>query len=57
MKVECKDCAAEISVADDVITGEIISCPDCGSDFEITINNDGGIETKRAESVGEDWGQ
>jgi alpha-aminoadipate carrier protein LysW len=57
LKVECKDCAAEFSIADDVITGEIITCPDCGSDFEITVKNDGGIETKRAESVGEDWGQ
>ena len=57
MKIECKECGAEIPVADDSIVGEIITCPDCGSDFEITAKNEGVIEIKRAESVGEDWGQ
>ena len=57
MKIECKECAAEIPVADDAIVGEIITCPECGSDFEITAKNEGVVEIKRAESVGEDWGQ
>ena len=57
MKIECKECAAEIPVADDAIVGEIITCPVCGYDYEITDKNEGVIEIKRAESVGEDWGQ
>jgi alpha-aminoadipate/glutamate carrier protein LysW len=51
MKKECKDCGAELTIPEDAMVGEIITCPDCGTDFE---NN---IEMKQAESVGEDWGQ
>jgi alpha-aminoadipate/glutamate carrier protein LysW len=57
MKVECKDCGAEISVAQDVMVGEIITCPDCGADFEIVVKESESVEIKPAESVGEDWGQ
>ena len=57
MKVECKDCGGEISVAQDVMVGEIITCPDCGADFEIVVKEGESVEIKPAESVGEDWGQ
>ena len=57
MKVECKDCGAEISVAQDVMVGEIVTCPDCGADFEIVVKEGESVEIKPAESVGEDWGQ
>jgi alpha-aminoadipate/glutamate carrier protein LysW len=57
MKVECKDCGAEISVGQDVMVGEIITCPDCGADFEIVVKEGASVEIKPAESVGEDWGQ
>lgn len=57
MKVECKDCGAEIGVAQDVMVGEIITCPDCGADFEIVVKDGESVEIKPAESVGEDWGQ
>jgi alpha-aminoadipate carrier protein LysW len=39
------------------MVGEIITCPDCGADFEITLKTGESIEIKPAESVGEDWGQ
>jgi alpha-aminoadipate/glutamate carrier protein LysW len=54
---ECKDCGAEIKVPDDSVVGEIVACPDCGADFEITSKVGEKIELKPAESVGEDWGQ
>jgi alpha-aminoadipate carrier protein LysW len=57
MKVECKDCGAEINLAQDVMVGEIITCPDCGADFEIVVKEGASVEIKPAESVGEDWGQ
>jgi alpha-aminoadipate/glutamate carrier protein LysW len=57
MNKECKDCGAEIKVPDDSVVGEIVTCPDCGADFEITSKVGEKIELKPAESVGEDWGQ
>ena len=57
MNKECKDCGAEIKVPDDSVVGEIVTCPYCGADFEITSKVGEKIELKPAESVGEDWGQ
>jgi alpha-aminoadipate carrier protein LysW len=44
-------------VPDDVVVGEIITCPDCGSDFEVFRLHEKEIEIKPAETVGEDWGE
>lgn len=57
MKKECQDCGAEINVPDDALVGEIVTCPDCGADFEITTKTQNTVGLKPAESVGEDWGQ
>jgi len=40
-----------------VISGEIISCPDCGMDFEARVTEKGKVELKNAEIEGEDWGE
>ena len=34
--VSCIECAAEISLPDNTEVGEIIVCPDCGVDLEVT---------------------
>jgi alpha-aminoadipate/glutamate carrier protein LysW len=57
LNIECKDCGAEIKTPDDVVVGEIVTCPDCGADFEIVSKTAEKLEVKPAESVGEDWGQ
>jgi alpha-aminoadipate carrier protein LysW len=57
MKVECQECGAEINIPDDTVIGEIVTCPDCGADFEIASKIKGEVILKPAESVGEDWGQ
>tara|TARA_B100001971_G_scaffold140315_1_gene129643 strand:+ start:1065 stop:1199 length:135 start_codon:yes stop_codon:yes gene_type:complete len=44
-------------VPDDVVVGEIITCPDCGSDFEVFKLHKNEAEIKPAETVGEDWGE
>ena len=49
----CEECDGEITIMEDASVGEIVSCPDCGADFEIA--GDGTL--KPAESVGEDWGE
>jgi alpha-aminoadipate carrier protein LysW len=56
-KFECQECGADISVPEDAVAGEIIACPDCGGEYEITSKTGDNIELKPAETVGEDWGQ
>jgi len=46
-----------MTIPQDSMVGEIITCPDCGTDFEIVSKADETVELKEAESVGEDWGQ
>jgi len=57
MKTKCKECEGDISIADDVVIGEIISCPDCGTDFEVFEVKEKTVSLKQAETVGEDWGE
>ncbi|MGC2425758.1 MAG: alpha-aminoadipate/glutamate carrier protein LysW [Nitrososphaeraceae archaeon] len=59
MKTECQDCGGEINVPDDAMVGEVITCPDCGADFEIESNEKekGKVKLKPAETLGEDWGE
>ena len=57
MKTNCKECDKELNVPNDAVKGEIVTCPDCGSDFEIASVNSKKVELKPAEKVGEDWGE
>ena len=52
--LKCPECDGEIEIPDDVISGEIVSCPDCGMDYEVEITEDGEIRLKPAEIEGED---
>lgn len=53
---KCNECDAGISVEDDAMEGEIVTCPECGASFELTKGSDG-LGLKPAQTVGEDWGQ
>jgi alpha-aminoadipate carrier protein LysW len=55
--MNCLECDAAINVPDDASVGEIVSCPECGADFEIAKKSGNQVELKTAESVGEDWGE
>ena len=37
---------AKISVPEDAVVGEIITCPDCGGEYEITSKVDGNLEAE-----------
>lgn len=54
--MNCPECDANLNIPEDATVGEIISCPDCGGDFEISKKGDN-VELKQAEKVGEDWGE
>jgi alpha-aminoadipate carrier protein LysW len=41
---------------DDVVNGEIVTCPCCGLEFETKIEIDG-ISLKQLTIEGEDWGE
>lgn len=53
---KCIECDANIPVPADSVEGEIVTCPDCGSGFELVKGQDG-FELKATKTVGEDWGQ
>ena len=55
--MNCSECDANLNIPDDASVGEIVSCPDCGADFEISKKEGSNVALKQAESVGEDWGE
>ena len=57
MEAECEMCGGNIAVPEDVIKGEIVSCPDCGLDFEVSSIDSGTILLTAAEEIKEDWGE
>lgn len=57
MKTVCEVCGGDIEVPDDAIKGEIVSCPDCGSEYEVVEIKSGEPILKPAEEIGEDWGE
>lgn len=57
MEAKCVECDGKIGVPRDVMLGEILTCPDCGTDYEVYRADSNGISLKPAEAVGEDWGE
>ena len=53
--VTCLECAAELNLAADVEVGEIVVCPDCGVELEVTSVDP--ITVEEAPEVEEDWGE
>ena len=57
VKVECPSCFYEFELDAETIVGELVPCPDCGTDLEITkIEGDKAI-VEIAEMTEEDWGE
>lgn len=52
---ECPVCAAEIQLPEDTVQGELIECPDCGTELEVTSVNPFALQ--EAPSEEEDWGE
>jgi alpha-aminoadipate/glutamate carrier protein LysW len=52
---ECPECAASVSLADDVMAGEIVQCAECGQELEV-VDGDPWTLVKAPEEE-EDWGE
>lgn len=53
--VTCTECEAEIALEAGTEVGEIIVCPDCGVDLEVTALDPVAVELAPMEE--EDWGE
>ncbi|MFX1507873.1 MAG: lysine biosynthesis protein LysW [Promethearchaeota archaeon] len=56
-ETKCPDCDSDIGVPKDCVTGEILSCPDCGLELEVKKLSNGDIELVELIIEGEDWGE
>lgn len=53
--VECPICGASIQLGQDAVVGELMSCPECGTELEVTgVNPPAVVEAPQEE---EDWGE
>lgn len=55
MSVQCPECDATIPLSADVQLGEILVCPECGVDLEITALEP--VTVSLAPMEEEDWGE
>ena len=54
---KCPDCDAELEIPEDVIQGEILSCPSCGLELEVKQIKGESVELQELGIEGEDWGE
>ena len=52
---KCPECEGEVSLGDDVMSGEIAQCPDCGVELEVVKTNP--LTFEKAPEEEEDWGE
>ena len=56
--MNCEECDAALTIPSDAIKGEIVSCKECGTSYEVKKDIASGLVTlKRAEKEQEDWGE
>lgn len=53
--VNCPECEAEITLETGTEVGEIVVCPDCGVDLEVTALDPAAVQLAPMEQ--EDWGE
>jgi len=54
-QAECPECAADVTLPDDVMENEIVQCGDCGVELEVVSLNPPTLEPAPEEE--EDWGE
>ena len=53
---KCPDCEAAVSVPNDAVDGEIVTCPDCGLDLQVQASGQT-HSIKPLVLEKEDWGE
>lgn len=53
--VECPTCGGDLKVKEGTEVGEVITCPDCGTNHEVTSTSP--VALQPAPEVEEDWGE
>ncbi len=51
----CPECAGAVPVAGDVLANEIVPCPECGAELEVSSLDP--LTLELAPEVEEDWGE
>ena len=52
---QCPECAAEVTLDDNVVEGEILVCSECGAELEVVSLNPPRLDLAPEEE--EDWGE
>ena len=52
---KCPECDADVTVGSDAVKGEIVACPDCGAELEVTEISP--VALALAPEAEEDWGE
>ncbi len=52
---DCPVCDADVELTDDAVKGELLECPDCGTELELT--NVDPPQLAEAPETEEDWGE
>jgi alpha-aminoadipate carrier protein LysW len=52
---KCPECDADVTVGSDAVKGEIVACPDCGAELEVTAVSP--VTLALAPEAEEDWGE
>jgi len=55
LMAKCVECDADVALGDNVEAGEIVDCPDCGTELEVIAT--GPVALARAPEEEEDWGE
>jgi alpha-aminoadipate carrier protein LysW len=55
MNTNCPVCDAEITFPEGTVSGELIECPDCGTELEVISVDPPKVEEAPMEE--EDWGE
>lgn len=55
MTVNCVVCEGIVTMPEDVMEGELLLCPDCGTELELVSMNP--LTVEEAPEVQEDWGE
>jgi len=54
-QAECPECAADVSLPDDAMEGEIVQCAECGVELEVISLDPPTLDLAPEEE--EDWGE